>query len=124
MTGLAVYDFTYRVNWVYAISEKHEDFADMCKNCYGIRINRHHPDNFSQCTYAYNNNRKANFVFIWLKKMNIPAITHETIHGAQFIFKDCGIKLSEDTDEAFAYYVESMMTQVMNIKNKRVWKSK
>lgn len=45
-------------------------------------------------------------VFIWIKDNkldNLGALSHESIHAANFILDDCGIKQDTENDEALTY---------------------
>ena len=45
-------------------------------------------------------------VLVWLKeKIDVSVIAHESVHAANYIFSDCGIKYNWDNDEHFAHLI-------------------
>ena len=44
---------------------------------------------------------------------NLAAIAHEIFHAVYYIMKESGVKLSEDSEEAFAYLTEYLMKQII-----------
>lgn len=56
---------------------------------------------------------------IWLENAkDLAVISHEVFHAAHRIMKYVGIKLSDDSEEAYAYFIESIVRQIVQaVKN-------
>lgn len=47
----------------------------------------------------------------WIKTVGMVA--HESFHFVDYVLKRAGIKLSEDSDEAYTYLLEDVMIQIL-----------
>jgi hypothetical protein len=54
---------------------------------------------------------KNNAVIMWVKNNNPAIVAHEALHAATFILECAGLKFSQDSDEAWAYTMEKIITE-------------
>ncbi len=52
---------------------------------------------------------------VWLKDKSLPTLVHELFHAVCFTFRNKGIILDDNSDEAFAYYLEYLVTKSINL---------
>jgi hypothetical protein len=54
-------------------------------------------------------------VTIWInpRKAGIPVLAHELVHVLSYVFDARGMTLSDHTDEAYAYYMEWLMREIL-----------
>jgi len=50
---------------------------------------------------------------IWLRKKDVAVLAHEVFHVVHWILKYKGIYLSDDSQEAYAYLLEYLMSKIM-----------
>ena len=54
------------------------------------------------------------FVVFWLKSSaDVPVIVHEAFHAVWYFLRDKGLKLSEDSEEAYTYMLEWLMREIL-----------
>ena len=52
-------------------------------------------------------------VWVWVETRNVPQLTHEAVHVAEFILLDKGLEFCNESAEAFAYYVEMVVRETL-----------
>lgn len=58
------------------------------------------------------------FVVIWLKpSADVPTMAHEALHATWYLLKDKGLRLSEDSEEAYTYMLEWLLREIMTRRN-------
>lgn len=65
-------------------------------------------DNYSAITFK----RNGNVMVAFKNKTNASIIAHEAVHICNHIFKNVGIQLDLDNDEAFAYLLGWVVKQI------------
>lgn len=64
-----------------------------------------HDRHQGQCV-SFVNQSQGRYVAIWLKpNAQISVLAHEAVHAAWYALSDLGMKFSDESDEAFAYYI-------------------
>lgn len=51
--------------------------------------------------------------WIWTKDKDIPDLVHEVFHAVHFVMMKKGLKLSDDSEEAYAYQLEFLMKKIL-----------
>jgi hypothetical protein len=51
---------------------------------------------------------------LWLRAKSLSVLAHEIFHVATFILDRAGIKLTDSSDEAYAYLIEHLTRQALN----------
>lgn len=56
---------------------------------------------------------------LWLKLLprkptEIALLSHECFHVAMSVFRDCGIPIDKSTEEAFAYYHQQLLVDILS----------
>ena len=72
-------------------------------------------DSFSLATA----NGSDTIFFIWLSKYNIEYLVHEAFHTVYMALDLVGMKLSDETNETFAYYLGYLCRTIENELKKR-----
>lgn len=62
------------------------------------------------CSEAY-----GTVVAIWLRPRvaGVPVLAHEILHAVQYVLDGKGLSLSDQTDEAYTYYLEFLLREAM-----------
>ena len=59
---------------------------------------------------------ELDYEIIGLTQKSVSNLTHEVIHCAFFVLTDVGIPIDLKTDEAFAYYCETLLDLILETK--------
>lgn len=60
--------------------------------------------------YAVTGNKRE--AFIYLNRLDVPCLAHEAVHAAVSVIDDIGSKVTKETDEHIAYYVQWLVGTV------------
>lgn len=52
-------------------------------------------------------------IFVWTMKRKIPILAHELSHAVYFTLRDRQIKISDDSEEVYAYLLERLLREVL-----------
>lgn len=52
-------------------------------------------------------------IWLWTKHKSIPVLVHEAFHAAHFILDGKGVKLSDDSDEIYAYFISMIVRETL-----------
>lgn len=55
----------------------------------------------------------SRIIWIWTSKKDVPALVHESVHAAQYIFELIGTPINDSTSEPFAYYVQWIVKEAL-----------
>jgi len=51
--------------------------------------------------------------FIWTRSKNVSHLAHEIFHATHLTMQTKGLLLSDDSDEAYAYFIQWMTKKVL-----------
>ena len=57
-----------------------------------------------------------NTIWLWTKHNDFGILAHECLHAVCYAFEDKGIVLSEDSEEAFTYYLQWLIDRILGKK--------
>ena len=63
---------------------------------------------------------RESFVFIFLKKFDVPTLAHEAVHATNAVFDSIGSEFGMKTDEHFAYYVQWIVGTIYHNRKKGI----
>jgi hypothetical protein len=58
------------------------------------------------------------YVFIFLRKFDVPTLAHEAVHATNAVFDYIGSEFGLKTDEQFAYYVQWIVGTIYHNRGK------
>lgn len=114
-----LYDKVFRRWVVYLIGPADEFIAT-------LNANRFKEDTewFSQAKGATvelnsdNNDNGQNVTIVWLLEYESATLVHEISHLVMMLFDQCGVPISRDNSETFAFYSEYWFTQMQRVRKK------
>ena len=111
-----IYPFDIYVCWGKPI----EYFKDEIENIFGDEAERILKLDYKLGKSIMTPSKKS---LMWLKTLDqtpesIAILSHEAFHCANHILDTCGFTLSEDSDEAWAYYIHYIVETVLKEINK------
>lgn len=105
------YDPVYHVQYT-AVVGSSEDFKKVLQRKYPDKIVGNES---ARCLFKSKPNREC---YIYLNRLDVSALSHECVHAAIDVFHDIGSRVTLETDENFAYYVQWLVgTIYYGIKN-------
>lgn len=104
----------YDVDVIVSIKQSDKDFKKLLKK--EINKDYHHsiPKSFIgelACCVKFDNGQCA---IRFTLDPDINTLTHEVFHAAYAMFTTIGMKLSRDSEEAFAYFIGYLSEQIFN----------
>lgn len=108
---LHIYDFTYRQNYYYIPAKTHKEYQDICWKELKCKIE----DKGKSVGGGFNvftHKSDTDVCYIWAKEKR--DIVHECFHAISYTLRSRGIKLTDDSDEAFAYAIGFLAEQIFN----------
>ena len=109
-----IYDPIYRENIWVLISPRKEDYFAFHKKHFGVLPEDLNYDHVVGRYSVMELEKSGEYInIIWLKKFNIPSLCHELLHCINHILRHKDTRMSEHTDEVFAYYLEFMVKEVL-----------
>ena len=104
-----IYCDTYGINYYISYGISREAYRDSVK-----RILKCEPAKAtaSGCATVYERDDGNVIYWLWTKKKNISHLAHEIFHVIYFSLSDRGFRLSDESQEAFAYQIEFLMDKV------------
>ena len=57
---------------------------------------------------------KCNIIWIWTKKRDVTILAHECLHASFYAFGERTIKLDDNSQELFAYYISMLMRKTLH----------
>jgi hypothetical protein len=97
-----LYQKTYKINIWFCFGTPDNYFKKQMKKELEMNIVEQLPE---AITYA---NEKKGLYIIWTRNKNYAHLAHEIFHAVAFIMRDRGLRLSDDSDEAYAYLIEEL----------------
>ncbi len=117
---LHIYDFTYRQNYYYIPAKTHKEYREICLkelNCKIEPKDKETGGGFN--VFVHRSNTEV--CYIWAS--NKRNIVHECFHAISYTLRSRGIKLTDDSDEAFAYAIGFLVDEIFsNLGNRRSFK--
>lgn len=53
--------------------------------------------------------------FVWVESPQMPLVCHELLHLTFWVLGDRGLSVTDESDEAYTYWFENMLEQVMKL---------
>lgn len=113
---LHIYDWTYRQNYYYIPAKTHKEYIEICRKELKNNIlpkDKETGGGFN--VFNYGNKEHTEVCYIWA--CNKRNLVHECFHAISYVLRSRGIKLTDDSDEAFAYALGFLVDEIL--KNKR-----
>jgi len=114
---LHIYDFTYRQNYYFIPAKTHTEYRKICKK----ELNNDIAPKDTETGGGFNvfdyGKDKTEVCYIWANEKR--DLVHECFHAISYTLRNRGIKLTDDSDEAFAYSLGFLVDEIFkNWRNK------
>jgi hypothetical protein len=106
---LHIYDFTYRQNYYYISAKTHKEYQDICWKELKCKI-EDKKDSVGGEFNVFTPHSNTDVCYIWAKEKR--DIVHECFHAISYTLRSRGIKLTDDSDEAFAYALGFLVDEI------------
>lgn len=110
-----IYDEMFQANIYVSYGVSKDDFIKQIKKYLGLDYDKDKLRNGKMAVFF--NDKGEEIVWIWTESKQVDILAHEASHATNYILSRAGIKLSDDSDEAFAYYIQYIINKVID-KNK------
>lgn len=112
------YDSLYYINYIFLVGN-YDDVNKYVDKEFDIDLSLENTD----CG-GFHIDTETNHIFIFFQDQKdevnkIGDIAHETFHATKDLFELRGIKLSEDSEEAYAYYQSFLIRTFLTLFNKK-----
>lgn len=106
-----IYGYQYKVN----IGAESDD-CGLEDNIITINLKSLGDFNLDHSRYVAYDNFQATIQLDVYRQLSedLGVLAHEIFHAAMFVFQGIGAKLSADSEECFAYYIEYITNKVLN----------
>ena len=112
---LHIYDFTFRQNYYYIPAKTHKEYREICKK--ELRNDIAPKDNETGGGFNVFATGKHNIEVCYIWASSKRDIVHECFHAVSYVLRSRGLKLTDDSDEAFAYAIGFLAEEIFtNIK--------
>ncbi len=122
---LRISDPIYNTVIHYFNFRKEEDYCKALKSLFGIE--RQLDGGIGGCfeEFAPSDSQPFDTILcIWTAGKSTEFVAHEILHTVFNVLNRAGLKLSDETDEAFAYYTEYLMREISNFNKGKSQKPK
>jgi hypothetical protein len=106
---LHIYDFTYRQNYYYIPAKNHKEYRDICKKQLNCVIEPKDTETGGGFNVYINN--KTEVCYIWASCKR--DLIHECFHAISYTLRGRGLKLTDESDEAFAYALGFLVDEIL-----------
>lgn len=106
---LHIFDPIYRQNYYYFNCKTEKNYQKLLKMKF--KIDRELKDKDGGCEVYKQTG--IDVCFIWSKGKDISVIAHEVFHAVHYVLERKGIKLSDETDESYAYLIQFLMKEIL-----------
>jgi hypothetical protein len=106
---LHIFDPVYRQNYYYFNCRSQKDYTSLLKLKFKIELTPKDTDG------AFNvfAQRGTDVCFLWTKGKTPQLVAHEVFHAVSYILRRKGLPLSDDTEEAYAYLIQFLTTEIL-----------
>ena len=119
---IAIYDRIYKTHFYLCYGGEARDFVEFLANEHGKEILKELK--LLQRAKGVRLTVEGGFNYLWIQKDNKEDATavmiHELFHFVVHTLKDCGIKLNDNTEESYAYYIEYIYEEITKVFNKLI----
>jgi hypothetical protein len=105
--AFAWYDPIHHIDYYFCVG----DWDRFDKECKRHGVDNSNSSREARCVFVSDGKRRK--VFIFLNRINTPALAHEASHAAIAVFTDIGSRVNHETEEHFAYYIQWIIGTIM-----------
>ena len=106
-----IWEPLFRSNFYYIIADNIEKYHEIVKKSFKIKLAHKERDIEGNATSCVKDGNTLHF--IWTKKHSPSTLAHECFHAASDDLACKGIKLTDESNEAFAYHIEFLMENIL-----------
>lgn len=108
---LHIFDFTYRQNYYFILAKTHKEYRDICLKELKCKIQPKDKETGGGFNvFVHNNSTEVCYLWANCKR----DIVHECFHAISYTLRSRGIKLTDDSDEAFAYAIGFLTSEIFD----------
>jgi hypothetical protein len=114
---LHIYDWTYRQNYYYIRAKTHKEYREICEKELKCHIDIKQTETGGGFNVFEHGKDKTEVCYIWAADKR--SLVHECFHAVSYTLRSRGIKLTDDSDEAFAYSLGFLFDEIIKNCRKR-----
>jgi len=105
-----IFDPIYKMNFYISRGVHHKIFEEAYHRIIGDKVECR---TASGCTF-FVIIKGQRVTWIWTKDERVPFLVHEIIHAVTEHFDFIGMRLTNDSDEAYAYYTQWLLEEILD----------
>lgn len=109
-----IYNATFRTNIYVSYGITADEFLKSVKYHCSVELKETPEDKYGRMTVLYNPDG-AEIIWLWLREKNVSELAHEALHAVHYDLKNKGMNLTDDSEEAYAYYIQQIIREVLQV---------
>jgi len=111
---LHIYEPLYQANFYYIPANSYKEYARIIDK--QLKIKSIFSDKTSGAGFEVYEKDNTDVGFIWAPKGKWDLISHECFHASHWLMANRGLKLTDDSEEAYAYLLQFIVGQIKDSK--------